>query len=306
MFCLDNKTKKQGTAVALGYFDGIHIGHKSVLMKALEKAEEKDLVPVVTLFDIHPRKLLSGKVPPIITTEEKKRKILTDMGFEIFDFDFRQGMNYEPDEFIDKILVGTLSAKAVFCGFDYHYGKGGKGNVETLREALSKKGIEFHSVEPVYLGDAVVSSTAIRQFITEGEIEKANEMLGEYFSYDFAVNKGDGLGRTWGFPTINQSFPEDFIIPKRGVYVSETEFDGKSYLSVTNVGIRPTVADAGIRSETCILDFSGDLYGKNVKVKLIKYLREEKKFPDVDELRQAIGNDIENARKVYKEVKQNG
>ena len=306
MFCLDDKTKKQGTAVALGYFDGIHIGHKSVLMKALEKAEEKDLVPVVTLFDIHPRKLLSGTVPPIITTEEKKIKILNDMGFEIFDFDFRQGMNYEPDEFIDKILVGTLSAKAVFCGFDYHYGKGGKGNVETLREALGKKGIEFHSVEPVYLGDAVVSSTAIRQFIAEGEIEKANEMLGEYFSYDFAVNKGDGLGRTWGFPTINQSFPEDFIIPKRGVYVSETEFDGKSYLSVTNVGIRPTVADAGIRSETCILDFSGDLYGKNVKVKLIKYLREEKKFPDVDELRQAIGNDIENARKVYKEVKQNG
>ena len=122
MFCLDNKIKKQGTAVALGYFDGIHIGHKSVLMKALEKAKEKDLVPVVTLFDIHPRKLLSGTVPPIITTEEKKRKILTDMGFEIFDFDFRQGMNYEPEEFIDKILVGTLSAKAVFCGFDYHYG----------------------------------------------------------------------------------------------------------------------------------------------------------------------------------------
>ena len=306
MFCLDNKIKKQGTAVALGYFDGIHIGHKSVLMKALEKAKEKDLVPVVTLFDIHPRKLLSGTVPPIITTEEKKRKILTDMGFEIFDFDFRQGMNYEPDEFIDKILVGTLSAKAVFCGFDYHYGKGGKGNVETLREALSKKGIEFDAVEPVFSGDAVVSSTAIRQFITDGEIEKANKMLGEYFSYDFSVNKGDGLGRTWGFPTINQSFPEDFIIPKRGVYVSETEFDGKSYLSVTNVGIRPTVADGGIRSETCILDFSGDLYGKNVKVKLIKYLREEKKFPNVDELRQAIGNDIENARKVYKEVKQNG
>ena len=229
MFCLDNKIKKQGTAVALGYFDGIHIGHKSVLMKALEKAKEKDLVPVVTLFDIHPRKLLSGEVPPIITTEEKKRKILTDMGFEIFDFDFRQGMNYEPEEFIDKILVGTLSAKAVFCGFDYHYGKGGKGNVETLREALSKKGIEFDAVEPVFSGDAVVSSTAIRQFITDGEIEKANKMLGEYFSYDFAVNKGDGLGRTWGLPTINQSFPEDFIIPKRGVYVSETEFDGKSY-----------------------------------------------------------------------------
>ena len=306
MFCLDNKIKNQGTAVALGYFDGIHIGHKSVLNKALQKAKEKNLVPVVVLFDIHPKKLLSGAVPPIITTEEKKRKLLADMGFEIFDFDFRQGMNYEPQEFIDKILVGTLSAKAVSCGFDYHYGKGGKGNAETMREDLSERGIEFYSLEPVYLGDEIVSSTAIRKFIAEGEIEKANAMLGEYFSYDFAVNKGDGLGRTWGIPTINQSFPEDFIVPKYGVYVSEATFDGESYLGVTNVGTRPTVADAGFRSETCILDFSGDLYGKNVQVKLIKYLREEKKFPNVDALRDAIGKDIENARKVYKEVKQNG
>lgn len=306
MFCLDNKIKNQGTAVALGYFDGIHIGHKSVLNKALQKAKEKNLIPVVVLFDIHPKKLLSGAVPPIITIEEKKRKILTDMGFEIFDFDFRQGMNYEPEEFIDKIIVGTLSAKAVSCGFDYHYGKGGKGNAETMRADLGERGIEFYSLEPVYLGDEIVSSTAIRKLITEGEIEKANAMLGEYFSYDFAVNKGDGLGRTWGIPTINQSFPEDFIVPKYGVYVSETVVDGESYLSVTNVGTRPTVADAGFRSETCILDFSGDLYGKNVQVKLIKYLREEKKFPNVDALRDAIGKDIENARKVYKEVKQNG
>ena len=306
MFCLDNKIKNQGTAVALGYFDGIHIGHKSVLNKALQKAKEKNLIPVVVLFDIHPKKLLSGAVPPIITTEEKKRKILTDMGFEIFDFDFRQGMNYEPEEFIDKIIVGTLSAKAVSCGFDYHYGKGGKGNAETMRADLGERGIEFYALEPVYLGDEIVSSTAIRKLITEGEIEKANAMLGEYFSYDFAVNKGDGLGRTWGIPTINQSFPEDFIVPKYGVYVSETVVDGESYLSVTNVGTRPTVADAGFRSETCILDFSGDLYGKNVQVKLIKYLREEKKFPNVDALRDAIGKDIENARKVYKEVKQNG
>ena len=306
MFCLDNKIKNQGTAVALGYFDGFHIGHKSVLNKALEKAKEKDLVPVVMLFDIHPRKVLSGIVPPILTSEEKKREILTEMGFEIFDFDFREGMNYEPDEFIEKILVDKLGARAVSCGFDYHYGKGGKGNSETMRKALGERNIEFYSIEPVLLGDKIVSSTAIRKFIAEGEIEKANEMLGEYFSYDFPVKKGDGLGRTWGFPTINQSFPEDFIVPKYGVYVSETQFDGKSYPSVTKVGIRPTVADSGVRSETCILDFSGDLYGKNVQVKLIKFLREEKKFPCVESLREAIGNDIENARKVYKEVKQNG
>ena len=306
MFCLDNKIKKQGTAVALGYFDGIHIGHKKVLDMALSKAKENGLVPVVVLFDIHPKKLLSGNVPPMLTSEERKREILTEMGFEIFDFDFREGMNYEPDEFIEKILVETLGARVVSCGFDYHYGKGGKGNAETMRADLQKRGIEFYSVEPVFSGDEVVSSTAVRRFITEGEIEKANAMLGEYFSYAFTVNKGDGLGRTWGIPTINQSFPEDFIVPKRGVYVSQTMVDSESYLSVTNIGVRPTVADNEVRSETCILDFAGDLYGKKIQVKLIKYLREEQKFPNVDALRDAIGKDIEIARKVYKEVKQNG
>jgi riboflavin kinase/FMN adenylyltransferase len=306
VFCLDNKTKNQGTAVALGYFDGFHTGHKSVLNKALDKAKEKNLIPVVVLFDIHPRKLLSGNVPPMLTSEEKKRKILTDMGFEIYDFNFREGMNYEPDEFIEKVLVEALGAKAVFCGFDYHYGKGGKGNSETMRKALAEKNIEFCSLDAVYLGDEIVSSTAVRKLIADGEIEKANAMLGEYFSYDFPVIKGDGLGRTWGIPTINQSFPEDFVVPKYGVYVSETDFDGKSYLSVTNVGTRPTVDGEDARSETCILDFSGDLYGKNVQVKLIKFLREEKKFPNVESLKEAIGKDIENARKVYKEVKQNG
>lgn len=306
MSCLDNRIKEKGTAVALGYFDGIHIGHKSVLNNALDKAKEKGLVPVVLLFDIHPRKLLSGNIPPVLTLEDRKREILTEMRFTIAEFDFREGMNYEPDEFIEKILIDTLGAKVVSCGFDYHYGKGGKGNSETMRKALGERDIEFYSIEPVFLGDEIVSSTAIRKFITDGEIEKANEMLGEYFSYNFPVNKGDGLGRTWGFPTINQSFPEDFIVPKYGVYVSETVVDGESYLSVTNVGIRPTVDGDDERSETCILDFSGDLYGKKVQVKLIKFLREEKKFPNVESLREAIGNDIENARKVYKEVKQNG
>ena len=300
------EVKEKGSAVALGYFDGIHIGHKAVLNKALEKAEEKNLVPVVVLFDIHPRKLLSGNVPPVLTGEEHKREILTNMGFEIFDFDFREGMNYEADEFIEKILIEKLNAKAVSCGFDYRYGKGGKGNAETMREALLKRGIDFCAVEPVFLSDEIISSTAIRNFIEQGEIEKANAMLGEYFSYDFTVEHGDGRGRTLGVPTINQFFPQDFIVPKFGVYASETKIDGKVYPSVTNVGIRPTVSEDSMRSETCILDFSGDLYGKRVQVQLIKYLRDEIKFPTIEALKQAIEKDIIIARKVYNEVNENG
>lgn len=306
MFCLDEKTKEKGTAVALGYFDGIHIGHREVLDKALSVAEEKDLVPVVMLFDIHPRKLVSGKIPPMLTSEEDKREILTEMGFTIFDFNFHEGMNYSPNEFIEKILVETLNAKAVSCGFDYHYGKGGKGNADTMREELGKRNIEFFSAAPVVLGEDIVSSTEIRKCISEGNIEKANAMLGEYFSYDFEVVRGDGIGRTIGFPTINQFFPEDFIVPRYGVYASIAKIDGRTYPAVTNVGIRPTVAQDGMRSETCILDFSGDLYGKRVQVKLIKYLRDEIKFPDIEALQRAIGKDIENARNICKEVEING
>ena len=305
MFCLEN-LKEKGTAVALGYFDGIHIGHKKVLDKALSQAEEKDLIPVVLVFDIHPRKLVSGVVPPMLTSEEHKKDKLQEMGFTVVEFNFREGMNYEPDEFIEKILVDKLGAKAVSCGFDYHYGKGGKGNAETMKQELGRRNIEFFSIEPVLSGDEVVSSTAIRELIRQGNIEKANAMLGEYFSYDFQVKKGDGLGKTWGFPTINQSFPEDFIVPKYGVYMSLTKVEGKEYLSVTNIGVRPTVAEDSMRSETCILDFSGDLYGKKVQVQLVKFIREEKKFPDIDSLKEAIGNDIEKAKKMYKEVKANG
>ncbi len=306
MFCLSEEIKEKGTAVALGYFDGIHIGHKMVLSKALQKAEEKDLVPVVMLFDIHPRKLISGKIPPMLTSEERKREILIDMGFTVVDFNFREAMDYAPNEFIEKIIVDKLNAKVVSCGFDYHYGKGGKGNSDDMRKELAKRNIEFYSAEAVVLGEDIVSSTEIRRLITEGGIERANAMLGEYFSYDFIVEKGDGRGRTIGVPTINQFFPQDFIVPKYGVYASMTRVDGKVYPSVTNVGVRPTVSKDSMRSETCILDFSGDLYGKKVQVQLIKYLRDEIKFPDLEALKLAIEKDIIIARKVYKEVKENG
>lgn len=307
MFKLPDKIKKQGTAVALGYFDGIHLGHQAVLNTALEYAKKEKLVPVVMLFDIHPRKLISGKVPPMLTSEEKKRELLCKMGFTVVDFNFREAMDYSPNEFIEKILIDALNARVVSCGFDYHYGKGGKGNADTLYEELKKRGIKAFSKEPILLGKEVISSTAIRTLIAAGEIEKANTMLGTCFSYDFTVKKGDGIGkRVLGFPTINQFFPQDFIVPKYGVYASKVCLDGKWYPAVTNVGIRPTVAKDSMRSETCILDFSGDLYGKNVEVSLLSFIRSEIKFPDLEALSKQIEKDIIKARNIYSEVVENG
>ena len=306
MFELPENIKKQGTAVALGYFDGIHLGHQAVLGTALRLAREKNLVPVIMLFDVHPRKIILGKTPPMLKSEKKKRELLEEMGFTVVDFNFRESMNYSPDEFVEKILIEGLNAKVVSCGFDYHYGKGGKGNAQTLHEEFEKRGITAIAEDPILLDGQKVSSTAIRQYIANGEIDKANAMLGRHFSYDFTVRKGDGLGRVMGFPTINQCFPDDHVVPKYGVYASKVFIDGRWFPAVTNVGIRPTVSAKSMRSETCILDFSGDLYGKNVEVFLIKYLRPEVKFPGLEELSQQIEKDIKQARIIYKEVEKNG
>ena len=298
--------KKYGSAVALGYFDGIHKGHRAVLEKALSFAKENNLVPVVLLFDIHPRKLVSGKVPPMLMSEEKKREKLIEMGFTVADFDFKSGMNYSPEEFAEKVLVERLNVKAVSCGYDYRYGKGGKGNADTLREYFTPLGVDVFTQSPVLLGSETVSSTKIRELIIDGQIERANELLGTPFSYDLVVRHGDGIGHTLGFPTINQHFPEDFIVPRFGVYASKVKLGGEYYPAVTNVGIRPTVAGDSMRSETCIIGFNGDLYGKRVEVSLLGYIRGEVKFPSLDELKNQVEQDKITALKIYSEVIKNG
>lgn len=306
MFELPEKIKKQGTAVALGYFDGIHLGHQAVLNTALRFAKKENLVPVIMLFDVHPRKVILGKTPPMLMSNKKKIELLEEVGFTVVPYNFRETVNFTPNEFIEKILISGLNAKVVSCGFDYHYGKGGQGNAETLHEELERRGIKAIAEDPILLFGEKVSSTAIRQYIANGEIDKANAMLGGCFSYDFTVKKGDGLGRVLGFPTINQYFPEDHIVPKYGVYASRVMVDKKLYPAVTNVGVRPTVSAKSLRSETCILDFSGDLYGKNVEVFLVEYLRQEIKFDSLEELSRQIEKDIKKARDIYKEAKVNG
>ncbi len=297
---------KRGTAVALGYFDGIHRGHKAVLQKTLDVAKEKDLTPAVLMFSEHPRKILKGTVPPMLTDEKMKEKLLREMGFELVAFDFKQSMNLTPAEFARTILRDKLSAKAVVCGYDYRYGKNGEGNARTLKRDLEDGEVEVISLDGIKQGEDIISASKIRELIVDGNVRRANEMLGRVFSYDRIVERGDALGRKLGFPTINQSFPEDFIVPRYGVYASVTRLDEKYYPSVTNIGVRPTVGGTAVRSETCILGFSGDLYGKNAEVGLLCFLRGEMKFSSLDELSAAVKKDMEKARLVYNDVIENG
>lgn len=298
--------KIKGTAVALGYFDGIHTGHRAVLEETLRIAKEKGLIPAVLVFDEHPRKVISGKVPPMLTDEKMKSRLLGEMGFTLYPFPFRESMNMEPSEFARKVLLERLGAKAVVCGYDYRYGRMGKGNELSLKADLEKEGVQVVALSGIKQGEDVVSASKIRELIADGNVRRANEMLGRVFSYDRVVERGDALGRRLGFPTINQTFPEDFIVPRYGVYASVTTLDKKIYPSVTNIGIRPTVGGTQVRSETCILGFSGDLYGKNAEVGLLEFLRGEKKFADLDELSGAVKRDMEKARFVYDEVMKNG
>ncbi len=302
----ENRIDGKGSAVALGYFDGIHRGHVAVLEAALKAAREKDLTPAVLLFSVHPRLLVYGEAPPTINTQEKKRQLLRDMGFTVVNFDFTVAINYSPNEFIEKILIEKLGAQFVSCGYDFHYGKGGKGNAKSLHDELAKRGIDSVALDPVLSDGDIISATRIRQLLMEGEIERANKMLGTPFSYDFPVQHGDGMGKGFGFPTINQHFPKDFVVPKKGVYASAVFLEGESYAAVTNIGIRPTVGGEVLRSETCILGYEGDLYGQNVKVSLLSYLRGEIKFPCFDDLKAQIARDADKAKIIYNEVMKNG
>ncbi len=298
MFEIENGGLNCDTVLALGNFDGLHRGHIKVLQKALDVSKENNLALSVMLFDEHPKKIISGKRPPMLMTQEKRDEILKKMGFKIVKASFNQFKDLSPEEFLLKIYC-KLNVRAICCGFNYHYGKNASGNTETLRESCEKLKIKLFVCDEIDFEGEPISSTRIRKKIENGNIKKANEMLGREFSYKLKVVNGDKRGRQLGFPTINQFFPEDFVNIKYGVYASKVKIGDTWYASVTNVGIRPTVETERPRSETCILDFSGDLYGQEIEVFLLSYIREEKKFDSLHELSKTISRDAKTAKDFF-------
>ena len=289
---------KNGIALALGTFDGFHIGHK----KVIENAIASNRKPQVLLFNEHPQKVLKSKSPGELITENNKRKLLREWGVEATVINFSDIMSLTYEEFFYEVIVKKIGASVLSCGFNYHFGTKASGNTEKLKALCDKENIELLVSEPVEYKGEPVSSTRIRNAIRNGNIEDANNMLGREFSYDFLVVHGDARGRTIDSPTINQFFTEDFIIPEYGVYASYSVIDGEKYPSVTNVGVRPTIEGfSKERSETNIVGFDGDLYDKNINVHLLKKIREEMKFNNLDELRNQIAKDREVSRNISKE-----
>lgn len=277
--------------VALGNFDGMHRGHLAVLDKALEAAEA-GLSPFVLLFSQHSEKALRGIAPPMLMTHDERRSFIEKYGFGILEIDFNRIKDMSPEEFIDKILVGEMNAKAVVSGYNYRFGKNAAGNAETLKILCTKRGIDCHTVGEVNIDGETVSSTYIRRLIENGEIEKANALLAERFGFAAEVIHGDARGRGWGFPTINQLLPDGFVMPRFGVYASEVTVGNITYKGITNIGKRPTVGTETVLSETNILDFSEDIYGRTVDIRLLRFIRPEQKFSSFSELKEQIKTDV--------------
>ena len=297
---MDDFTNKK-TAVALGNFDGLHKGHIAVINEAVIR-RSNGLLPCIVTFETHPQKILTGLAPEALMTQSVFETRAEKLGCRIVKLNFQQVMNMSPREFFDEILVKKLGAGFVSCGFNYRFGKKGSGNAELLAQYCKSSGIGFSCVSGVEFEGESISSTRIRTAIRNGETEKANAMLGDCFSYDFEVMYGDRIGNAkLGFPTINQIFPDDFIVPASGVYASKTEIDSIVYPSMTNIGKRPTVNGNQLRSETHIIGFTGDLYGKNPKVSLLSRMRDEIKFPSLEALSEQLKKDCKNAELIYNE-----
>jgi len=286
-------------ALALGTFDGLHKGHLQVL-KTTQEFALQGFVPAILMFDCHPLKAVKGISPSLLITQEDKESFVKEMGLLSVPVSFEEIRQLSPEEFVTEILIKRFNVGAVVSGENFHFGKLGAGNSKILCELCKKYDIIYRQAENVFYDNELVSSTRIRNALENGEIEKANDMLGRNFSYDFLVVEGNKIGKKYfGFPTINQHFPEDFIELKHGVYASQTRVDGIIYPSVTNFGCHPTIGGDKVLSETCILGFDGNLYNRRIKVELLSFIRSEKKFNSKEELKEQIDKDSKSAIVIF-------
>ena len=291
---------------ALGFFDGIHVGHAALINKIKQRAEETGAEPAVLTFDVHPDNLVFKKTVPLINSAEDRENILSRC-FGIDDvvvIHFNQRvMHMDWQDFIDE-LIDEMNLRWIVVGHDFCFGYKGLGTAEKLKAYCAERGVGCDIIPAVCRDGVVVSSTLIRQLIETGEMEKANEYLGHPHTLTDVIRTGYHLGTKMGTPTINMSFPQGVIIPRHGVYAAKAYIDGQEYMSVTNVGIRPTVSDSGnVNVESFLLDFCGNLYGHRARIDFYKFLRPERKFDDVNELAAQIKSDAQTTREYFERIK---
>lgn len=283
----------KAASIALGFFDGVHIAHQEIIKRCVNGAREKNLRPIALTFDVSPHEFL-GKGAAYITDNGAKSDIIRNLGCEThFLKTTAELLKTEPSDFVRKVLMEEYGAKYIVCGFNYHFGKNAAGNVKLLGEIASEYGAELCVCECVTVEDERVSSSKIRSLIKDGNIKKANKMLGRRFSIQGIVSQGKHLGKTIGFPTANIYISENMIAPKFGVYHTIVTIGEDRHHAITNVGINPTLGGEKLRTETYIPGLDMDLYNKTIKLEFIDFLRPEKKFSGISQLKRQIESDLE-------------
>ena len=293
--------------IALGFFDGVHLGHGALLRRAAEEAKKRGCESAVFTFDRPPKEVITGVPCPLINSPEDRAELVKRLyGIdEMLMVPFDDEMRTTPwDRFVTDILVGRYGAVHLVAGHDHHFGHKNQGSPELLREKCAELGLGCDIIPAVTIGGVTVSSTHIRKLLEEGDVETARAFLGHPHVLTQTVGHGRQLGRTIGIPTANLVAPPHVLLPKRGVYAAKITLpDGRAFGGVTNVGVRPTVNNGqDVTVEPWILDFDGDLYGQAIRVEFYRRLRDERKFDSLDALRSQIETDAVKTREAYPEM----
>ena len=293
--------------IALGFFDGVHLGHGALLRRAAEEAKKRGCESAVFTFDRPPKEVITGIPCPLINSPEDRAELVKRLyGIdEMIMVPFDDEMRTTPwDRFVTDILVGRYGAVHLVAGHDHHFGHKNQGSPELLREKCAELGLGCDIIPAVTIGGITVSSTHIRKLLEEGDVETARAFLGHPHVLTQTVGHGRQLGRTIGIPTANLVAPPHVLLPRRGVYAAKITLpDGRAFGGVTNVGVRPTVNNGqDVTVEPWILDFDGDLYGQAIRVEFYRRLRDERKFDSLAALRSQIETDAVKTREAYPEM----
>lgn len=286
------------SAVAIGKFDGIHRGHQSLLRHVLDQ-KEKGLQAVVFTFDPSPAVFFSGAELPELTTKNEKHKLFSELGIDVLiEFPLNhETAATEPERFIEEILAGQMKTAYIAAGTDLSFGKAGKGDAALLKNLADRFGYRAEIIEKVCLEGVEISSSYVRDVIRQGNMEKAERLIGEPYSVSGIVAHGKKLGRKLGMPTVNLLPEKEKLLPPYGVYFSEVSVGERVYKGITNIGCKPTVNEekqAGV--ETYLYDFAQDIYGKEIMVRLFSFHRPEQKFESVEALKKQMAADIARGR----------
>lgn len=300
-FPQDQRPRWLHPVAALGNFDGVHRGHQKIIDRVRRQADERGGTPVVVTFDPHPPRVVRpDKAPKLLMTLEQKLEAFERAGIEgVAVVQFTEDMaRWEPELFVDAVLVDWLQVTEVWVGANFLFGRDRSGTYSMLRTLGAERGFRAEKIDPVRFKDFVVSSTRVRHLVTEGRVDEAGALLGRHYALDGVIVHGDARGRQLGYPTANLQTANE-LLPAYGIYATIATVDGVMYPAVTSVGVRPTIGDNREMVETYLFDQSLDLYGKQMRVSFVQWLRDEQRFDSLDSLVAQMGADCVDARRVH-------